>query len=244
MKQRCITYRITAVSTLLLTSACGPKESTPNVAPTFSYTGPGTYDPRTGAARFDTDLIQPVIEEFSRAAVSREERKTFCAIHIPAETDPEQRLSFLEELNFRWRRQDGDSLLPRVFGFEIEFSMRRRLLEIGSGFLERARIIRQRRLCVSRPIESGHYAGFRVLELEEEGRSTATYVFTAKLVENPLHSYPMLLLTKHAFAARAQTESRLRTLDWALRSPATNKEEGSEIWVFPHRLESSGELTP
>lgn len=242
MKQRRIPFRITAVSTLLLTSACGPKPTTQNPVPTFTYNGPGTYDPRTGAARFDTDLIQPVIEEFTRAPISREERKKFCAIHIPAETNPEQRIHFLEELNFRWRRQDGDSLLPRVFGFEIEFSMRKRFLEIGSGFLERARTIRYRRLCVSQPIESGNYAGFRVLEMEEEGLSTATLVFTAKLIDNPLHSYPMLLITKHALAARAQSESRLRTLDWALRSPATNKEEGSEIWVFPHRLEPNGEL--
>jgi hypothetical protein len=245
MKQRLTHFRIAAVFGALLASACGPEAPSTPRAPGFFYTGPGTYDPRIGAARFDTPIVQPLIEEFSRRLLpSPQEREKFCAIDIPAETDPEQRLAFLEELNSRWRRQDGDGLDGRVPGYEIEYSMSKRTLKIGSGFLARAQTIRHRRLCVSRPIESGAYAGFRVLELEEAEPSSATYVFTAKLAQNPLHSYPMLLMTKYAFASRARVDLRLRTLDWVLRSPATNKEEGSEIWVFPHRLDSDKEILP
>jgi hypothetical protein len=238
MKQRFIPIRITAVSTLLLASACGPQEPSPLIERIFSYNGPGRYDTRKGSARFDTDEVQPVIEEFSRNPITREERDKLCAIEI-AQEEVTERLAFLEELNSRWRKQDG----TRIFGFEIEYSMRKRTLEIGSGFMTPMLVIRTRRACVSRPIPSGNYEGFRLIELEEDGLRNSTYVFAAKLVENPLHDYPMLLLTRHAFAARGQ-KGRLRTLDWALRSPATNKEEGSEIWVFPHRLESGGGIAP
>ena len=194
----------------------------------YLYRGEGRYLPSDGEVRFQGS--QPGSGD-SAPDLPADERSRYCAVYAQAEPDDATRSKFLSDLDGQWSRDlDGSDFAP--FGATFTFSMSGTSASLSGALFQPMEEIDFKRICLSKPIEGGRYAGFRVVELEANNNAGVAF-FAARFIDAARgRRNPVLLLTERKYERYGATDP-VKPLE-SVFSASQEHEGSARLWVYPN----------